>query len=131
MVCTNFSLAYAFESRQSIGFFGPGLALVCLTTARSPFVASAWLTVAVGLKAFSHCGFLVNLQVSIFSASSFANFPNIWLIQYCVNRKLPHNTLVSCMVSLLLSLCKTIYIHLHVYLFVYLSYLPYEHTVIR
>ncbi|KAK6145279.1 hypothetical protein DH2020_022099 [Rehmannia glutinosa] len=25
-------------------------------------IASAWLTLAVGLKAFSHCGFLVNLQ---------------------------------------------------------------------
>ncbi|KAL6556717.1 putative anion transporter 4, chloroplastic [Orobanche gracilis] len=47
---------------QSVGFFGPGLALICLTNARSPFLASAWLTVAVGLKAFSHCGFLVNLQ---------------------------------------------------------------------
>ncbi|KAL1541093.1 putative anion transporter 3, chloroplastic [Salvia divinorum] len=30
--------------------------------ARNPFIASAWLTVAVGLKAFSHCGLLVNLQ---------------------------------------------------------------------
>lgn len=47
---------------QSIGFLGPGLALVCLTKARSPVIASAWLTIAVGLKAFSHCGFLVNLQ---------------------------------------------------------------------
>ncbi|XP_042016307.1 probable anion transporter 4, chloroplastic [Salvia splendens] len=47
---------------QSIGFFGPAMALVCLTMARSPFIASAWLSVAVGLKAFSHCGFLVNLQ---------------------------------------------------------------------
>lgn len=50
---------------QSIGFFGPGFALIGLTTAPSPSIASAWLTLAVGLKAFSHCGFLVNLQVSI------------------------------------------------------------------
>ncbi|KAL9271271.1 putative anion transporter 4, chloroplastic [Drosera capensis] len=47
---------------QSIGFVGPGIALICLTTARSPVVASAWLTLAVGLKFFSHSGFLVNIQ---------------------------------------------------------------------
>ncbi|GAB2283239.1 Probable anion transporter 4, chloroplastic [Dionaea muscipula] len=47
---------------QSIGFVGPGIALICLTTARSPLVASAWLTSAVGLKSFSHSGFLVNIQ---------------------------------------------------------------------
>lgn len=50
---------------QSIGFVGPGIALICLTMARSPLTASAWLTLAVGLKSFSHFGFLVNLQVSI------------------------------------------------------------------
>ncbi|XP_019057824.1 PREDICTED: probable anion transporter 4, chloroplastic isoform X2 [Tarenaya hassleriana] len=47
---------------QSIGFFGPGIALVGLTTARRPLVASAWLSLAVGLKSFSHLGFLINLQ---------------------------------------------------------------------
>ncbi|GMH11175.1 hypothetical protein Nepgr_013016 [Nepenthes gracilis] len=47
---------------QSIGFVGPGISLVGLTSARSPLVASAWLTLAVGLKAFSHSGFLVNIQ---------------------------------------------------------------------
>ncbi|XP_009346897.2 probable anion transporter 4, chloroplastic [Pyrus x bretschneideri] len=47
---------------QSIGFVGPGIALVGLVTAKSPAVASAWLTLAVGLKSFSHSGFLVNLQ---------------------------------------------------------------------
>ncbi|KAL8225266.1 hypothetical protein R6Q57_017823 [Mikania cordata] len=47
---------------QSIGFVGPGVALIGLTMAKNPVVASAWLTLAVGLKAFSHCGFLVNLQ---------------------------------------------------------------------
>ncbi|KAM1698031.1 hypothetical protein ACFX14_029210 [Malus domestica] len=46
----------------SIGFVGPGIALVGLITAKSPAVASAWLTSAVGLKSFSHSGFLVNLQ---------------------------------------------------------------------
>ena len=50
-------------SLQSIGFIGPGIALVGLTTAKSPLMASGWLTIAVGLKSFSHSGFLVNLQV--------------------------------------------------------------------
>lgn len=101
---------------QSIGFLGPGLALVFLTKARSPVIASAWLTIAVGLKAFSHCGFLVNLQVLIFSASPLVMFPNTFLILMylsysCVNRKLHHNTLASCMVCYLFALCKAIYIH--------------------
>lgn len=47
---------------QSIGFVGPGIALIGLTAAKSPLIASAWLTLAVGLKSFSHSGFLVNLQ---------------------------------------------------------------------
>ncbi|KAM7501834.1 hypothetical protein LguiB_000738 [Lonicera macranthoides] len=47
---------------QSIGFIGPGIALIGLTMAKTPMAASAWLTLAVGLKSFSHCGFLVNLQ---------------------------------------------------------------------
>ncbi|PWZ37008.1 Polygalacturonate 4-alpha-galacturonosyltransferase [Zea mays] len=48
---------------QSIGFLGPGIALLCLNAAKSPIIASAWLTVAVGLKSFGHSGFLVNLQI--------------------------------------------------------------------
>jgi len=48
---------------QSIGFIGPGAALIGLTLAKSPSIASAWLTLAVGLKSFSHSGFLVNIQV--------------------------------------------------------------------
>ncbi|XP_048504666.1 probable anion transporter 4, chloroplastic isoform X1 [Beta vulgaris subsp. vulgaris] len=47
---------------QSIGFIGPGIALIGLTTAASPLIASAWLTLALGLKSFSHSGFLVNIQ---------------------------------------------------------------------
>ncbi|KAF3788022.1 putative anion transporter 4 [Nymphaea thermarum] len=47
---------------QSIGFIGPGLCLLGLNATRSPFLASAWLTAAVGLNSFSHAGFLVNLQ---------------------------------------------------------------------
>ncbi|CAO2195280.1 unnamed protein product [Urochloa humidicola] len=47
---------------QSIGFLGPGIALLGLNAAKSPIIASAWLTIAVGLKSFGHSGFLVNLQ---------------------------------------------------------------------
>ncbi|OVA17681.1 Major facilitator superfamily [Macleaya cordata] len=47
---------------QSIGFIGPGIALLGLTAAKTPSIASFWLTLAVGLKSFSHSGFLVNLQ---------------------------------------------------------------------
>lgn len=49
---------------QSIGFIGPGIALIGLTTAKRPLIASAWLSLAVGLKSFSHLGFLINLQVT-------------------------------------------------------------------
>ncbi|KAF9598513.1 hypothetical protein IFM89_028045 [Coptis chinensis] len=48
---------------QSIGFLGPGFALLGLIGAKTPTIASAWLAVAVGLKSFSHSGFLVNFQV--------------------------------------------------------------------
>ncbi|CAA6669444.1 unnamed protein product [Spirodela intermedia] len=47
---------------QSIGFIGPGIAILGLNASKGPFVASAWLTVAVGLSSFSHSGFLVNIQ---------------------------------------------------------------------
>lgn len=48
---------------QTIGFVGPGIALIGLNAAKSPAIASAWLTIAVGLKSFGHSGFLVNFQV--------------------------------------------------------------------
>ncbi|CAI9778728.1 unnamed protein product [Fraxinus pennsylvanica] len=62
MIQRGISVTLTRKIMQSIGFIGPGIALIGLTTAKSPVLASAWLTVAVGLKAFSHCGFLVNLQ---------------------------------------------------------------------
>ncbi|XP_020550553.1 probable anion transporter 4, chloroplastic isoform X2 [Sesamum indicum] len=62
MIQSGISVTLTRKIMQSIGFIGPGLALIGLTKARTPFTASAWLTLAVGLKAFSHCGFLVNLQ---------------------------------------------------------------------
>lgn len=62
MIQKGISITLTRKIMQSIGFIGPAIALVGLTTARNPAIASAWLTLAVGLKAFSHCGFLVNLQ---------------------------------------------------------------------
>ncbi|XP_031389192.1 probable anion transporter 4, chloroplastic isoform X2 [Punica granatum] len=56
------SITLTRKIMQSIGFIGPGIALIGLTSARSPSIASAWLTLAVGLKSFSHSGFLVNIQ---------------------------------------------------------------------
>lgn len=50
---------------SSKNVFGAGIALIGLTTARSPSLASAWLTFSVGLKSFSHSGFLVNLQAHV------------------------------------------------------------------
>nr|GLL30962.1 probable anion transporter 4, chloroplastic [Ipomoea trifida] len=62
MIESGTSVTLTRKVMQSIGFFGPGIALIGLTMARTPMIASAWLTLAVGLKAFSHAGFLVNLQ---------------------------------------------------------------------
>nr|GLL42961.1 probable anion transporter 4, chloroplastic isoform X2 [Ipomoea trifida] len=62
MIQSGISVTLTRKVMQSIGFFGPCTALVGLTTAPTPVIASAWLTLAVGLKAFSHCGFLVNFQ---------------------------------------------------------------------
>ncbi|KAF9665580.1 hypothetical protein SADUNF_Sadunf16G0137800 [Salix dunnii] len=62
LIRSGISVTLTRKIMQSIGFIGPGIALTGLTTARNPFLASAWLTLAVGLKSFSHSGFLVNLQ---------------------------------------------------------------------
>ncbi|KAL6840183.1 hypothetical protein ACP4OV_029993 [Aristida adscensionis] len=56
------SITLTRKIMQSIGFLGPGIALLGLNAAKSPIIASAWLTLAVGLKSFGHSGFLVNLQ---------------------------------------------------------------------
>ncbi|XP_075492685.1 putative anion transporter 4, chloroplastic [Primulina tabacum] len=62
MIQSGINVTLTRKIMQSVGFVGPGFALIGLTAAKSPFIASAWLTLAVGLKSFSHCGFLVNLQ---------------------------------------------------------------------
>ena len=56
------SITLTRKIMQTIGFVGPGIALIGLNAAKSPAIASAWLTIAVGLKSFGHSGFLVNFQ---------------------------------------------------------------------
>lgn len=56
------SVTFTRKLMQTIGFLGPGMALLGLNKARTPSIASAWLTAAVGLSSFSHSGFLVNFQ---------------------------------------------------------------------
>lgn len=69
------------SSLQSIGFVGPGIALIGLISAKSPSIASGWLTLAVGLKSFSHSGFLVNLQVDAMNTLNF-NFKLEWMFHF-------------------------------------------------
>ncbi|CAL5401561.1 unnamed protein product [Camellia sinensis] len=61
-ISQNHAVHQVYPYLHSIGFVGPGIALIGLTMANHPSIAPAWLTLAVGLKSFSHCGFLVNLQ---------------------------------------------------------------------
>ncbi|KAI4305177.1 hypothetical protein L6164_028560 [Bauhinia variegata] len=62
MIRSGTSVTLTRKIMQSIGFVGPGICLIGLATAKSPSIASAWLTLAFGMKSFSHSGFLVNLQ---------------------------------------------------------------------
>lgn len=54
--------------KQSIGFIGPGISLLCLNYAKTPVSAAVIITAALSLSSFSQAGFLLNMQVSfIFS----------------------------------------------------------------
>jgi hypothetical protein len=65
VIANHQDLRKLFFMVQSIGFLGPAVALFGLNTVRDPVVATAWLTAAVGLSAFSQAGFLINYQVLI------------------------------------------------------------------
>lgn len=54
---------FCFKQLQSIGFIGPGLALLCLNFAKTPEVASVLITLSLSFSAFSQAGFLLNMQV--------------------------------------------------------------------
>lgn len=56
------SLTFTRKIMQSIGFIGPGVALLCLNFAKTPVVASIFMTIALSLSSFSQAGFLLNMQ---------------------------------------------------------------------
>ncbi|XP_022867107.1 probable anion transporter 3, chloroplastic [Olea europaea var. sylvestris] len=62
LIKSGYSITSARKIMQSIGFIGPGVALLCLNYARTPVVASIFLTVALSLSSFSQAGFLLNMQ---------------------------------------------------------------------
>ncbi|KAK4481007.1 hypothetical protein RD792_011875 [Penstemon davidsonii] len=47
---------------QSIGFIGPGVALLCLNYAKTPIIAAVCMTIALSLSSFSQAGFLLNMH---------------------------------------------------------------------
>ncbi|GMN47887.1 hypothetical protein TIFTF001_017064 [Ficus carica] len=57
-----YSLTFVRKLMQSIGFIGPGVALLCLNYAKTPVVAAVLLTIALSLSSFSQAGFLLNMQ---------------------------------------------------------------------
>lgn len=62
MIRAGCSLTFVRKIMQSIGFIGPGIALLCLNYAKTPGAASVILTVALSLSSFSQAGFLLNVQ---------------------------------------------------------------------
>lgn len=56
------SITFTRKVMQSIGFIGPGIALLCLNFAKTPIVASILMTIALSLSSFSQAGFLLNMQ---------------------------------------------------------------------
>ncbi|KAK1398290.1 putative anion transporter 3, chloroplastic [Heracleum sosnowskyi] len=56
------SITFTRKVMQSIGFIGPGIALLCLNFAKTPVVASVLMTLALSLSSFSQAGFLLNMQ---------------------------------------------------------------------
>ncbi|XP_038701283.1 probable anion transporter 3, chloroplastic isoform X2 [Tripterygium wilfordii] len=62
LIKAGYSLTLVRKIMQSIGFIGPGVALLCLNYAKTPVVASVIITVALSLSSFSQAGFLLNMQ---------------------------------------------------------------------
>lgn len=62
LIVSGLSVTTVRKIMQSIGFIGPGLALLGVNASQSASVAAVWLTAAVGTSAFSQAGFLVNFQ---------------------------------------------------------------------
>ncbi|KAI6698392.1 hypothetical protein NL676_018511 [Syzygium grande] len=62
LIKAGYSLTLVRKAMQSIGFIGPGIALLCLNYANSPAIASLFITVALSFSSFSQAGFLLNIQ---------------------------------------------------------------------
>jgi len=62
LIQSGYTVTLVRKIMQSIGFLGPGLALLALNAAQSPTIAAAWLTAALSLSSFSQAGFLLNMQ---------------------------------------------------------------------
>lgn len=62
LIKAGYSLTLVRKIMQSIGFIGPGLALLCLNYAKTPVIASVFITIALSLSSFSQAGFLLNMQ---------------------------------------------------------------------
>ncbi|CAN1142377.1 Probable anion transporter 3, chloroplastic [Linum perenne] len=62
LIKAGYSLTLVRKVMQSIGFIGPGLALLALNYAKTPVTASIFITAALSLSSFSQAGFLLNIQ---------------------------------------------------------------------
>ncbi|CAI0424376.1 unnamed protein product [Linum tenue] len=62
LIKVGYSVTLVRKIMQSIGFIGPGLALLCLNYANTPTTASVFITAALSLSSFSQAGFLLNIQ---------------------------------------------------------------------
>ncbi|KAK3445129.1 hypothetical protein EUGRSUZ_B02783 [Eucalyptus grandis] len=62
LIKAGYSLTLVRKVMQSIGFIGPGIALLALNYANSPAVAALFITVGLSLSSFSQAGFLLNIQ---------------------------------------------------------------------
>ncbi|XP_073311446.1 probable anion transporter 3, chloroplastic [Primulina huaijiensis] len=62
LIKSGYSTTTTRKIMQSIGFIGPGIALLCLNFAKTPSVASIFLTAALSFGSFSQAGFLLNME---------------------------------------------------------------------
>lgn len=62
LIKSGYSITSVRKISQSIGFIGPGIALVCLNYAMTPTVAAIFITMALSLSSFSQAGFLLNMH---------------------------------------------------------------------
>ncbi|XP_051130990.1 probable anion transporter 3, chloroplastic isoform X2 [Andrographis paniculata] len=62
LIKLGYSITSTRKIMQSIGFIGPGVALLCLNYVKTPTVAAVFLTIALSLSSFSQAGFLLNMQ---------------------------------------------------------------------